>query len=165
MFDHFLLRVWTPVAVGAAVLASTTVARAEGGLTPAEPARAYMTKIVKAKLANQYDLAWQSLYPPHQRVASLEAYVGCESLTESAGTLVSIKTLRVFDERIAVAGAKRKLVTRAVRVRVTVASPAFTLYPVVITQTFHVVAVRGQWKWILSSDQYAYYSAGTCPYS
>jgi hypothetical protein len=144
---------------------SPLAARADRGLHPAEPAAAYMTTIVKEKLTNQYELAWQSLYPAHQRVASLEAYVECESLTPPAGALIAIKVVRVFDERIALAGIKRKLMTRAVRVRVVVASPVFTLYPVTITQTFHAIAVRGQWKWILSADQYAYYSAGSCPYS
>ena len=46
-----------------------------------------------------------------------------------------------------------------------VASPITTLFPVTIEQTFHAIAVKGQWKWILSADQYAYYSEGTCPYS
>jgi hypothetical protein len=48
-------------------------ARAERGIRPVEPAGTYMTTIVKQKLANEYGLAWQSLYPPHQRVATLEA--------------------------------------------------------------------------------------------
>jgi hypothetical protein len=160
-----MFRIWISIAVGIAALAATAIAQADRGLRPAEPAGEYMTAIVKEKLANQYDLAWQSLYPPHQRVASLEEYVGCESLTEAAGTLVNVKVLRVFDERIAVAGVAKKLMTRAVRVRVAVDSPVFPLFPVAIVQTFHAVAVQGQWKWILSRDQYAYYNAGTCPYA
>lgn len=78
---------------------------------------------------------------------------------------MAIKVLRVFDERIRVADEPRKLKTRAVRVRVAVASPAFTLFPVMIVQTFHAIAVDGLWKWILNRDQYTYYSAGACPYS
>jgi hypothetical protein len=124
-----------------------------------------MVSVVKQKLANDYGLAWQTLYPAHQRVAAREAYVSCESLTPTAGTLVSVKIVRTFGESIRIAGQSHKLKTRAVRVRVAVASPEFTLFPVAIVQTFHAIAVNGQWKWILSSDQYAYYSAGTCPYS
>jgi hypothetical protein len=48
---------------------------------------------------------------------------------------------------------------------VLVASPITRPFPVTIEQTFHAIAVKGQWKWILSADQYAYYSEGTCPYS
>ena len=81
------------------------------------------------------------------------------------GALVGIKVLRVFDERIRIAGGQRKVPTRAVRVRVAIAAPSFPQFPVAVDQTFHAVAVNGQWKWILSGDQYAYYSEGTCPYS
>lgn len=138
--------------------------RADRGLRPAEPAGKYMTRIVKEKLEADYDLAWQSLFPPHQRVASLEAYVGCESLIPRPGTLVAIKVLRVFDERIRIAGEPRTLKTRAVRVRVDLASPLLPLLPVTIVRTFHAIAVEGQWRWILSLNQYTYYRAGTCPY-
>ncbi len=159
-----MFRIWLSISVAAALLVAAT-AQADRGLRPAEPAGKYMADVVKHKLANDYELAWQSLYPPHQRIAPLEAYVGCETLTATAGTLVAIKVLRVFDERIRVAGKRRAVLTRAVRLRVAVDSPVFTLFPVTITQTFHAIAVGGQWKWILSPDQYAYYGAGTCPYS
>jgi hypothetical protein len=151
-------------ASGAAAQPPAGVAPADRGNRPAEPAGTYMTTIVKQKLASEYGLAWQSLYPPHQRVATLDAYVGCESLVQRPGTLVAVKVLRVFNERIRVAGEPDKLMTRAVRVRVAIASPAFPLFPVTIVNTFHAIAVDGRWTWILSRDQYAYYSAGTCPY-
>jgi len=160
-----MFRVWLSIAVAGVALAAIGAAQADRGVHPAEPAGKYMAGIVEQKITNQYDLAWQSLYPLHQRVASLDAYVACESLTPAAGPLVAIKVLRAFDERIRVAGLQRKLMTRAVRVRVKVVSPYTTPFPVTIEQTFHAIAVKGQWKWILSADQYEYYSEGTCPYS
>jgi hypothetical protein len=146
-------------------LASSAVAHADRGVRPAEPAGSYMASIVKQKLDNDYASAWQTLYPPHQRVASLEAYVACESLVPSPGTLVGVRVLRTFNERIRVAGALKRVRTRAVRVRVSVSLPDFPLFPVVVDQTFHAVAVKRHWRWILSPDQYANYSAGVCPYS
>ena len=160
-----MFRIWLSIAVAGVALAAIGAAQADRGVHPAEPAGKYMAGIVEQKITNQYDLAWQSLYPLHQRVASLDAYVACESLTPAAGPLVAIKVLRAFDERIRVAGLQRKLMTRAVRVRVKVVSPYTTPFPVTIEQTFHAIAVKGQWKWILSADQYEYYSEGTCPYS
>ena len=160
-----MFRIWLSIAVAGVALAAVGAAQADRGVHPAEPAGKYMAGIVEQKITNQYDLAWQSLYAPHQRVASLDAYVACESLTPAAGPLAAIKVLRTFDERIRVAGLQRKLMTRAVRVRVKVVSPYTTPFPVTIEQTFHAIAVKGQWKWILSADQYAYYSEGTCPYS
>ena len=151
-------------APGAAALSFPGTAESDRGNLPTEPAGTYMTTIVRQKLAGEYDLAWQSLYPLHQQVATLETYVGCESLVSRPGTLVAVKVMRVFNERIRVAGEPRNRKTRAVRVRVAVAAPAFPLFPVIIVETFHAIAVDGQWAWILSRDQYAYYSAGTCPY-
>jgi hypothetical protein len=158
-----MFRIWLSIGVAAALVAAGA-AQADRGVRPAEPAGKYMTGVVKQKLANQYDVAWQSLYPPHQRVASLDAYVACESLTAPAGPLVAIKVMRTFNERIRIAGTSRKVLTRAVRMRVGVAVPEFP-FPIMIDQTFHAIAVAGQWKWILSADQYAYYSEESCPYA
>jgi hypothetical protein len=160
-----MFRICISIAVASAALLAAGIAQADRGLRPAEPAGTYMKEVVTQKLASEYELAWQSLYPRHQQVASIEAYVACESLVPEAGTLLAIKVLRTYDERIRVAGLPRKLKTRAVRVRIAVDSPVFTLFPVTITQTFHAVALDGQWKWILSPYQYAYYRAGGCPYA
>jgi hypothetical protein len=132
---------------------------------PPDPAGKYMVSVVRDKIESRYSSAWETLYPPHQRVASLEAYVACESLVPSPGTLVGVKALRIFNETIHVAGQRLPISTRAVKVRVSVASPLVGLIPVVIVQTFHAVRVSRHWTWILSSDQYANYSAGACPYS
>ena len=113
-----MFRIWFSIAVAAVALAAVGAAQADRGVRPAEPAGKYMTGVVKQKLGNEYDLAWQSLYPPHQRIASLDAYVACESLTAPAGPLVAIKVMRTFDERIRIAGTSRKVMTRAVRMRV-----------------------------------------------
>src|SRR5690349_4043007 len=132
------------VATAVAALGCAAAAGADPGSRPAEPAGTYMVSVVKQKLANQYYLAWQSLYPRHQAVANLEAYVGCESLVPDMGALVGIKVLRVFDERIRISGGQRKVPTRAVRLRVAIAAPSFPQFPVVVDQTFHAVAVNGQ---------------------
>ena len=73
---------------------------------------------------------------------------------------------RVHDarERIRVAGESRKLATTAIHVRATGVASGPPL-PFVVEKTFHALRVGGQWKWILSADQYAYYSSGTCPYA
>jgi hypothetical protein len=159
-----MFRFLISVAVAALALAAVAAAQANRGVRPAEPAGKYMKSVVKQKLGNDYELAWESLYPRHQRIASLEAYTACESLTAPAGNFVAIKVLRTFNERIRIAGESRKVKTKAVRVRVAVAVATFP-FPIMIDQTFHAIAVKGQWKWILSADQYEYYSEGTCPYA
>ena len=66
-----MFRIWLSTAVAGVALAAVGAAQADRGVRPAEPAGKYMAGIVEQKITNQYDLAWQSLYPPHQRVASL----------------------------------------------------------------------------------------------
>src|SRR5262245_66395990 len=117
-----MFRIWISIAVAGLALAAVGAAQADRVVRPAEPAGKYMSGVVKQKLASEYDLAWESLYPPHQRIASREAYVGCESLTPSAGTFVWIHVMRTVNERIRIAGESRKVRTRAVRVRVAVAA-------------------------------------------
>ena len=123
-----------------------------------------MVSVVKQKLAADYASAWKTLYRPHQRVATQDAYVACESLTPDAGTMLSVRALRTYKERIPVAGRGGMTRTKAVDVRVTVDSPLVT-FPVVIEQTFHAISMNGRWRWILSHDQYRYYRAGECPYA
>ena len=89
-----MFRFWISTAVAALALIAVAAAQADRGVRPAEPAGKYMTGIVKQKLTNEYELAWESLYPRHQRIASLEAYVACESLTPPAGNFVAIKVMR-----------------------------------------------------------------------
>jgi hypothetical protein len=133
---------------------------------PAQPAAAgrFLTEIVREKIEGNYARAWESLHPAHQEVVLREAYVACESLIPSPGTLAGVRATRVFSERIRVAGLPGRIRSRAVRVRVSVVPPGW-LVPVVVWQTFHAIAVRGRWTWILGADQYDYYIAGTCPYA
>jgi hypothetical protein len=108
---------------------------------------------------------WETLYPPHQAVASREAYVNCEGLIPWPGAVaLSVRVLRVFRQRISVADVSRKLETEAVRVHATAYVSGVPL-PFVVTKTYHALRVQGRWTWILSPQQYANYSAGTCPYA
>jgi hypothetical protein len=150
---------------GATGLLFTGVAIAREVPRPAEPAGKYMVSVVRQKMESRYALAWETLYPPHQRVASLEAYVTCESLLPSPGTLIGVQALRVFNQSIHVAGRRGSILTKAIKVRVSVTSPMVGLIPVLVVQTFHAVRVGTSWSWILSADQYANYSAGVCPYA
>jgi len=158
----FRLSIW--IATAAAALAVAGTAAADRGVRPAEPAGTYMVSVVKEKLSADYASAWKTLYPRHQRVATHDAYVACESLTPDAGTMLSVSALRAYNERIPVAGRGGMTRTKAVDVRVTVDSPLVT-FPVVIEQTFHAISVNGRWRWILSHDQYRYYRDGDCPYA
>jgi hypothetical protein len=130
------------------------------GWRPTSPS----TAIAREKLTRQFEVAWASLYSPDQEVATREAYVACESLVPWSGRVAFVRVVHVFNERIWIAGAPQRLPTKAVRMRVTVVATSVPI-PVVIAQTFHAIRVGGDWRWILSQGQYAYYCAGTCPYA
>ena len=159
-----MFRIWFSIAVAAVAFAAVGAAQAERGVRPAEPAGKYMTGVVKQKLANQYDLAWQSLYPAHQRIASLRRLCRVREPHGARGPARRDQGDAHLRRAIRIAGASRKVMTRAIRMRVVVAVPQFP-FPIIIDQTFHAIAVAGQWKWILSADQYAYYSEESCPYA
>jgi hypothetical protein len=160
-----LIRLSFIFGVAAIALGSSVGAFARPTTRPqGEDAGSFMRTVVGEKLTRRFDLAWESLYPPHQQVASRTAYVDCESLIPWPGAnSFSVRVLRIFHERIRVAGESRKVRTTAVHLRATALASGLPL-PFVVEQTFHALRVEGQWKWILSADQYAFYSAGTCPY-
>jgi hypothetical protein len=154
-------------AIAALVAILFPAVAAPAGACAAPPRRSagpFMVRIVRQKMESRYDLAWTSLYPLHQRVASLEAYVACESLVPSPGTLINVRSVRNVPESIRVSGRTTTIATRAVTVSVTVLSP-LSPFPVRVVETFHAVPVSGHWTWILSPDQYQSYSDGACPYS
>ena len=156
----------TALAAGSAFFVATPGAIATDLRTSSagEQVGKFMATIAREKLARQFDVAWETLYPPHQLVATREAYVACESLIPWSGTVAAVHIVRVFPERIRIAGAPRKVPTEAVSMRITVVAASLPI-PVVIERTFHAIRVRAHWTWILSPEQYANYSARTCPYA
>jgi hypothetical protein len=171
LFAAFALQVASPTAASAGVdfwvnpiAIAGAIATDLRASSPNEQVGKFMAAIAREKLARQFDVAWASLYPPHQLVATREAYVACETLIPWSGSVTAVRIVHVFSERISIAGAPRKLPTKAVSMRVTVVAASLPI-PVVIEHTFHAIRVRDHWRWILSQEQYADYSAGTCPYA
>jgi hypothetical protein len=136
-----------------------------GGGSDDEPvdslaAGVYMSALVR-KIANgEYDEAWQSLYPPHQRVARRDAYVTCESRDHIPSRVAEIRVLKVVDEEVEVAGESRTEHGAAITMRLRVGEGDFTDS---VVDVFHAVAVDGGWAWILPEARYEAYRAGRCP--
>jgi hypothetical protein len=121
-----------------------------------------MSSLIREKATGQYNLAWRSLHPLHQEVAPEKVYVRCENLTVFPGRLMKVSVVRVIDEPVRIAGEKDSVPSKAVTLKVSVNSPGIPK-PVVVTDTYHAVAVDGHWTWILTKDNFAQYKAGTCP--
>lgn len=127
-----------------------------------QSAATFMVTLVRQKLADQNVAAWRTLYPAHQLVAPLAAFVACQSAIPSMGSLVSVRALRVQTEPVLIAGEAAPVPSKAVTVRVAVRADSWP-EPVVVVQTMHTVAVNGDWRWILSASQHEAYDAGACP--
>lgn len=122
----------------------------------------FMSSLIREKATGQYDLAWKSLHPLHQRVAPESVYIRCENLTVFPGRLMKVSVLDVKDEPVQIAGEKSPVASKAVTIKVTVNSPGIPK-PVVVKDTYHAVSVDGDWKWILTKENFAQYKAGQCP--
>jgi len=122
----------------------------------------FMVGIVRQKIGDQNELAWQQLYPLHQAVAPLGVFIACQSSIPFPGTLLQVRALRVITESTPVAGAATSLSSKAITLRVKVRVD-FSPRPLVVLTTLHAIPVRGHWAWILSRAQYDAYSVGACP--
>jgi hypothetical protein len=121
-----------------------------------------MSSLIRQKATGQYDLAWKSLHPLHQHVAPEKIYVKCENQTVFPGRLIKIAVVKVKDEPVRIAGERASVASKAVTLRVSVNSPGIPK-PVVVTDTYHAIAVDGHWTWILTAENFAEYKAGHCP--
>jgi hypothetical protein len=134
----------------------------DGGGPPTQTPGLFMTSLVREKATGQYELAWKSLHPLHQRVASEKDYIKCENQTVFPGHLIKVSVVRVIDEPVRIAGETESVASKAVTLKVAVNSPGIPK-PVVVTDTYHAIAVDGHWTWILTADNFAQYKAGRCP--
>jgi len=122
----------------------------------------FVSSVVRQKATGQYELAWRSLHPLHQKVAPEKVYVHCENLTVFPGHLIKISIVGVKDEPVLIAGEKDTVPSKAVTFKVYVNSPGIPK-PVVVKETYHTIPVDGHWTWILTKDSFSQYKAGICP--
>jgi hypothetical protein len=122
----------------------------------------FMVRLIAQKALGRYEAAWKTLHPLHRQVASRAEYVDCERLTPFPGLLKRVKVTRVFDDPVVLAGMTAPVPSKGVTVRVAVWTPILSM-PVVVTHTFHAVAVNGRWTWILTPERFEDYASDTCP--
>lgn len=116
---------------------------------------------IRQKVTGDWARAWESLYPPHQRIAPRDTFIRCETATPFPVPLESIHVVQVRAASVRAPGARRAVpgvaVTLAVELR---------WYgprdPITFRHTFHLVPVQGHWRWLLSRDRYRLYTRGAC---
>ena len=81
-----------------------TAGVAAPALRPPDHAGLFMVGVIRQKMLGEYEQVWQTLFPRHQRVAEQAEYAGCAELVSAPGTLVGVRALRVYPQRIRIAG-------------------------------------------------------------
>lgn len=128
---------------------------------PRETPAHFLTRVVGRIVADDYELAWKSLYPAHQEVAPRSEYVDCELQTPIGLKLRSVDVLRVAERR-------RRIPGESVRVPVTSVTLRLVLFDAslqttgIVTDAFTAVAVGNRWTWILTPSRYALYRSDGC---
>jgi hypothetical protein len=149
----------------AAVLPVQAAARVARHSPPGWPAlasaRPFFLDELEDKVTGDWAAAWQTLYPPHQRVAPRIDFVSCERATPFPAQLQGLRVLGVRRSLVRVPGRAQPVAGVAVDVRV-----ALRWYgprdPIVFRYTFHLVPAAGRWTWLLSEARYRLYRDGGC---
>jgi hypothetical protein len=129
---------------------------------PVEDAADFLERIVQQRSLGQHGRVWESLHPLHQAVASRAEYVGCEGQNEIDAEIEDIEVVDQYDEPLEIPGQTADVPSKAVTIRLTVKIPLIE-EPQVVTRTAHAVAEDGEWRWILTPEDYRAYQADRCP--
>jgi hypothetical protein len=124
-------------------------------------ARSFFVAELHEKLDGRWDAAWRSLYPPHRRVTTRDAFLRCERSLPFAAPLRSLRVVGVHRALVRVPGVARPVAGVAVETEVSLEwyGPRD---PIVFRHAFHLVPVAGSWTWLLSPERYALYADGAC---
>jgi hypothetical protein len=126
---------------------------------PSESPDVFVSRVVSQIVSDDYEHAWETLYPPHQRIAGSDEYVSCEMRSPVGWKLRSISVVRVQDRTLRVPGDSDTSAAKAVTLRLRLshagAKDAFT-------HTFNAVAVGSHWTWILTPSRYELYRSDSC---
>ena len=128
---------------------------------PSEDPGDFEKEIVTQSRFGQYGRVWQTLHPSHQAVASRAEFVACQSQTTPFEGKLEIEVVETSDEPFRIPGQTSDVPSKAVTLRYTVKVPGVD-EPQTATSTTHVVAVDGQWRWILTPKDYKAYKANRC---
>jgi hypothetical protein len=125
-------------------------------------AERFFLETIEEKVRGDWDRAWRSLYPLHQRIATRDAFVRCEARTPFSAPLQALRVIDVRDAGVRVPGRPRPVPGVAVDVVVELRwyGPRD---PIVFRHTFHLVPVHGRWAWLLSPSRYRLYERHACP--
>jgi hypothetical protein len=148
------------VAASAVILTLALPASGHAGPPRGDPAT-FVIRVVDLVVSDDYEDAWQSLYPAHQRVAPRDEYVTCELRTPVGWKLRSAKVLKVAERARLLPGETKPKQVTLVTLRLVIGNQA--LHTVGgFTHTFTAVPDGARWTWVLTQARYGVYHDDSC---
>lgn len=155
--------VLTPVLTGNSVETLTDSVSTPGGTSePSEDPGAFITRIIERRARGQHARVWEDMHPAHKSVVPRSLYVRCEDADEFGAELVDVKVLEVYDEPDEIPGQSGEVMSKAVTVEISANVPLLEGTQK-DTDTAHAYPVDGEWKWVLTDEDWQAYSKGDCP--
>ena len=149
------------VAVGAALLLSRALPAGSHASGPRDDPAAFVSRIVRLVVADDYAAAWLSLNPAHKQVAPKQEYVACERSSPVRSRVKSIQVLRVVDRDLRIPGASRSVKVKAVTLHIEVRNSVLETTET-FKHTFNAVPDGSDWTWVLTPGRYALYRDNAC---
>ena len=148
-------RLLAAVGVAAALAGCGGKAQSAG---PSETPGTAMTRLVNHELAGRLDYSFQMLIREQRSAVDHDLYVHCPPGPPVKNATVEI--LGVSDVQFTVP-AIGPTEAKAVRYRLSI--PGADGTPITVSDTGHLIAQDGQWRWTLSRRSFLALLAGACP--
>jgi hypothetical protein len=133
--------------------------------TPDQDPGDFMKEITQEMALKQWGKMWTSLHTGQQALISSSDFDVCmdRETSEDSYEIKSLKVLDVYDDPLQLQsrGIPQKT-SKAVTLKVTYSAPGQPSDETSETGTSHAVAVNGQWKWILTDDEYKAFKQHQC---
>lgn len=123
----------------------------------------FIKALIERNSRGQHARVWEALHPAHKEIAPRSKFVECRNEAEVAGLeLESVEILEVYDEPVTIPGQANEIESKAITYKITASVPLLD-EPQSVTDTGHLIAVDGEWTWMLDAGHFEAYRAGTCP--
>ncbi|HEX7254888.1 MAG TPA: hypothetical protein VF236_03085 [Gaiellaceae bacterium] len=119
-------------------------------------AGAAVKTLLEREYFGDYGGAWDRLHPRHQQLVERQEYDECRRGIDVQGTIESVVVLDVEDAPLTVYGLPPRTPAKRVQVRVVTDETEYT-------ESYHVVRVGDQWRWVLTEQAARGFERTDCP--
>jgi hypothetical protein len=121
---------------------------------PRQDSGDFIKEYINRAVYGQWGREWSTLHPAEQKIVSRDAYMTCRS-DDAIPAMTDITVVDKYKESISIPSVGSISATAVtVKLKMEGSEQAFTV---------HAVAVNGNWRWTLPTDDVATYKTGNCP--